>query len=326
MWDILSRSRTTVHTLSFPFSVTAKETYLRLYAMRFPHLRSLTLGVWGFHRWQVPSGTDNFTNFVLAHDDMLEELDMEYGQDFLYALEFDDSSLGLLREDSLPHLRSFRGCASTLTVMIQARMKCLRTTLHKLIVGPSGRHDETSEMKHMFDAVQAFRTSGDSGSPSFFSALREIELDIWLWRNGEQMPAIECIQKCATCCGSSLEIMTLMVPYMKITAELLGELFGHFVKLRVIRLDEKTFVGRKMVGPKAAEPCPGTDEYKHNNGVIESYVRSIASNCWALEEIFIRHDGLPCQDEWWSVIRCQNPTLLGRRAVCDVRRHVVDKY
>jgi hypothetical protein len=111
--------------------------------------------------------------------------------------------------------------------------------------------------------LQAFRSSG--GSAGRFSALEEIELDMRDGKKVEHWHAIECIQKCATYCGSLeslLEIMTLMVPYMKITAGLSGELFRQFYKLRVIRLNEKTFEERKMVGPKAAELCPGTDEYK----------------------------------------------------------------
>jgi hypothetical protein len=319
MWDVLSRSRTTVHTLSFPFPVFENETTLRLYSMRFPHLRSLTLGAWGLRLRAAPLGVDDFTDFVLAHNHTLEELDIEYDMNFLYALKF-DVSLGLLRADSLPHLRSFRGSASTVTVMIQARMNCLKTTLRKLIVGSETR-DETLEMKRMFDAMLAFRNSGGSGSAGCFSVLREIELDISVCEDTDMIHAVTCIQKCATCFGSSLEIMTLMRLHVCITAELLGKLFGRFDKLRVIRLDEGTFVGRKM---RQLDYALALDNYKHKSTIIESYVRSIASHCWALEEIFVKRDYF--RNERWLVMRCQNQTVLGRRAVCDVRRHVVDKY
>jgi hypothetical protein len=182
---------------------------------------------------EMPSGSNNFTDFVLAHSDTLEELDMEYGQELMYALLFDDSCLGFLREDSLPHLRSFRGSASTLTVMIQARMNCLTTTLRKLIVGPGERHWEMSDMRSTCDAIVAFQNRGDSGSAGCFSALRELELD--LSYQSVDHDIIECIEDCGQCFGSTLEVMTLSLP-MTITAELLSELFGNFDKLRVIRL------------------------------------------------------------------------------------------
>jgi hypothetical protein len=98
--------------------------------------------------------------------------------------------------------------------------------------------------------------------------------------------------------------MTLRISFTMIMAELLGELFGHFIKLRVIRLDEKTFVGQKMVGPIATSPLLGMDEFKHNNGIVESYMHSIVSNCWALEEILVR-----CSDI--HIVMCMgNPQVL----------------
>jgi hypothetical protein len=225
-------------------------------------------------------------DFVLAHNDTLEELCIEYCQFPLSALEFNDTSLGRLREDSLPHLRSFRGSASTLSAMIQARIDCLRMTLRRLIVRPTETEAETSEMKPMFDAF--------SGRRQIVSPHSErIELDICLWTDKELTHAVDGIQKFAICCGSSLEVMALKLPNMKTTAELLSELFGHFNMLRVIRLDENTFVGRETIGLKA-ESCPGTDECN----CITSYVRvrSIASNCLGLEGIFVRY-GFPCKGE-----------------------------
>jgi hypothetical protein len=93
MWDILSRSTRTVHTLCFE-----EKTYFQLYGMRFPHLRSLALGVC---ICTSPLSSDNFTNFVLARNYPLEELDMEYGHYLLHLLEADTSSLGFTSEPPL---------------------------------------------------------------------------------------------------------------------------------------------------------------------------------------------------------------------------------
>jgi hypothetical protein len=315
MWDILSRSETTIDTFSFPSKVTEQATYLQLFGMRFPVLRSLTLGG---SLSEIPS--DKFSDFVLAHDHTLEELDMEYVHSS--SLKFDDLSL---REDSLPHLCSFRGGASTLTAMIQARMNCLTNTLRRLIVGTFRRRDGLLEMKCMFDAMLAFHNGGGSGSARRFSVLREIELDMQcLWGDEEGLiHAIDCIQKCAACFGSSLEVMTLMVPSRTrgIKTELLCELFGHFDKLKVIRLLEETFEGRMCISFQG--PRPGTYEYKHNKGIVESCLRSIASNCWALEEIIVRRYPPCCQDDRWIVTRSQNPTMQERREVCELIRHEI---
>jgi hypothetical protein len=275
--------------------------------MHFPHLRSLTVGL---RVPQIPSASNHFTEFVLAHNLTLEDLDMTY------PLTFDDSSPGALREGSLPHLRSFEGSASTVTVMIQARLNCLKTTLRRLVVRLFGG---IFELKRMFDAMLAFQRSGGSGSAGCFSVLREIKLDIYRCEDMDMIHAVGCIQKCARCFGSSLEVMTLMLPHVRITAEMFSKLFGRFDKLRVIRLEEGSFVGRRPFD--VLKP----DIYKHNSAIVESYVRSIASNCWALEEITVRryHHFVSSRDERWLVTRCQNPTVLGRREVCDVIRQAV---
>jgi hypothetical protein len=197
-------------------------------------------------------------------------------------------------------------------------MNCLTAILPRVIVGRE--YGDTSEMERMFHDVLALRDSGGGGSAGCFSVLRELELNMRLLHVGERH-VIKYFQRCALCFGSSMEVMTLILPYrVTVTDKRLSQLFGCFDRLRVIHLHEGTFEG---LGPE--EPDMGTAEYRHNSDVIESYVHSIASECWALEEIFVRRGGFPAprRDEWWMVKRSQTPTEPGQRPVCDVSRQAV---
>jgi len=105
----------------------------------FPHLRSLHLGVWNIEAEVLLAEAPDFTDFISAHINTIEELDMEYGEYGDYALRFDEFALTRLGPDLLPHLRSFRGNTLSFMIMAQARMKCLTTTLRRLVIGPGGR-------------------------------------------------------------------------------------------------------------------------------------------------------------------------------------------
>jgi hypothetical protein len=99
--------------------------------MRFPLLRTLRLGAWRCKS----SDFDVFTDFIVAHDDTLEVLDLAArDQD-----SDDDSELppGFgtsthLKATSLPHMTTFKGRLSTFRRMVEMRMECLHTTLQYL--------------------------------------------------------------------------------------------------------------------------------------------------------------------------------------------------
>jgi hypothetical protein len=317
MWDILSRSRTTIHTLSLTFDKVNESPCLRLWNMHFPLLRSLTLGIWpiiwDIHAEMLSANAPDSTDFILTHNNTIEELDMEYGEYDDYALRFDESALTRLGPDSFPHLHYFRGNASTFMIMAKARMKCLTTTLRRLVVGPGGVDDPTWELKLMFDAIISPVTGGTSSSPALgrLSALIELDLDISQWGEREQTAIVESIRLCAECCSPSLEVWIGTLPYyVPMDAEELGELFGLFQRLRVIFLPEGIIPRRKYEGDE--------DERA-------KYVRILASKCLALEEVCFKYDSSDPPIVIWEVMR-DRTSESSEGSICSVRRRVATMY
>jgi hypothetical protein len=310
LWDILSCSRTTIHTLSLPFAEIDESPCIRLWNMHFPHLRSLTLGVWDIEGEVELAEAPGFIDFVLAHD-TIEELDMEYGEYDRYALQFDESALTRLGPDSLPHLRSFRGNARSFMIMAQARMKSLTTTLRRLVVGPGGTDDPTYDVRWMFDAILSPITNGTGRGPVLggLSALKELDLDLSQWEERERTEIVESIRRCAECCGPSLEVWRGTLPSaVKMDAEELGELFGLFEMLKVIHL-------RAKIIPEG--------KYENDEGEGAAYVRVLASRCRALEEVYLEHVFPDPPIVVWEVSRVQI-SAPGEGLTYSIRRRVAE--
>jgi hypothetical protein len=170
MWTVLEASSQTLESISLPGFVSEEEVYLRLWKMRFPRLRSLSLGIWHF---DVPGAPDKFTEFVVAHGDTLEELDLAYGEYDEYAMDFDDSPF--LEKDSLPRLKAFTGITSAFKHMVNTRMNCLQTSLEKLDIGPGGGDMPGYELKSLFDSIL-----GPAQPKMIFRALRELRIDMMI--------------------------------------------------------------------------------------------------------------------------------------------------
>lgn len=131
MWGILEASQNTLEDISLPFNTDDEESCHRLWRMRFPQLRSLIFGVWLL---EEPESLDEFTDFIVAHNETLEHLELGYDAYSGDILSYNGSTH--LRADSLPKLRSFSGHAIAVQQMAETRMECLTTTLHRLEVGP----------------------------------------------------------------------------------------------------------------------------------------------------------------------------------------------
>lgn len=167
--------------------------------MRFPRLRSLTLGIWEF---DTDRPADESTRFILAHSDTIEGLDLEYDpdSDCQCAIAFDNSSLALLQPDSLPHLRTFTGNTQGSMIMAQTGMRCLTTTLTRLKIGPGAVGSPSCGLNAKFNAVISSRAGGGLPAP------KEIMLDIFQWRDRNRDNIVHTIRKCVECCGTSLEV------------------------------------------------------------------------------------------------------------------------
>jgi hypothetical protein len=316
LWHILSCSQRTIRTLSLPFDVYTNNITSSLWEMRFPHLISFALGAWqvDLDEPTPPLGENDFVDFILAHGDTIEELDLEYdGYDEGEHLLDEDSWLRF-RPSSLPHLRSLRGTTSALMTMANARVNSLRTTLRRLTVGHFGMYE-------MFNAI----LSPEIGSgPSIGSllALQEIELDFSQRRDGGWDYIAEVIQLCARCCPS-LQVWRGTFPRcLTLKAEVLGELFGLFGSLRVIYLDEGIVLGTQRVGGESGgieRKDDTTDDSK-----IEAYVGTLALSCQALQEVSVsrRYPPYPRKD-WWTINRTCNATTPADRSIFSLSRRSV---
>jgi len=230
------------------------------------------------------------TDFILAHNDTIEELDMGYSLRIDIAASFGSASLTRLRADSLPRLHSFRGNTLTLGVMAKARMSCLTTSLRRLVIGRRCVWSPAYELQPMFDALLS-----DGATP--LSSLKEFEIEFWHW---ERDRVQKDIRNFAKCCGASLEVWRGTLPYVKMNAQELGELFGLFEKLRVIHISARTIFG--------------TDE--GDDDTVVAYVCSLASVCQKLQEACVIYQ-LPRKDELWMIMRALDP---GGGSICSVRR------
>jgi hypothetical protein len=224
MINILSKSQATIHTLSLPVDDHTGPAASSLWMMRFPHLRSLTLGY-----WVRGSGPGDFADFILAHSDTIEELDVERGGFFEPMI--DENSWPRFQTSSLPHLRLLRAHPSMFKAMAYARMHCLRTTLSRLAVGSGG-------LKGLFNAVLSPEI-GRGPAIGQLLALREIELNFFKLKWDDEVA--EVIRQCARCC-SLLEVWRGILDF-PVNAEVLGEVFGLFENLRVIYLREDVILG-----------------------------------------------------------------------------------
>src|ERR1700749_3237210 len=116
----LEASRETLKIIRFGFQEdVSRENYIRIWRMRFPLLHVLAVT-------HPSTSLDGTTEFILAHEDKLEELD--------YSLAFDKPKL--LKRDSLPKLKKYKGNIRPFCQMLDARLDCLVTSLERLEISP----------------------------------------------------------------------------------------------------------------------------------------------------------------------------------------------
>jgi hypothetical protein len=287
--------------------------------MRFPHLRSFSLGLWQHAFQQAES---DFLDFILAHSDTIQVLDLEYdGYDEDESM-FERSSWTRLQPCSLPRLHSLRGHMSTIDTFVHARLDCLRTTLRRLAVGPGA-------MQYTFDNILSPEIgSGPPIGPLW--ALQEIELQLYGLDNDIRWnELVDIMQRCARCCPSLEVWRGTLPPGFRIDPESLGELFGLFKRMRLIYLHEDTILGSKQFDideeeNETANDGEGGGKTVENNSchdpIIEAYVHTLALSCGALQNVSVRRS-YPMKD-WWTISRTWNPT---GESVCSVNCRTIEE-
>jgi hypothetical protein len=201
----------------------------------------------------------------------------------------------------------------------------------------------------MFDAISSPRT-GNGPAIGPLRALREIELDLHELEESEQDEVAEIISRCAECCPL-LEVWRGTLPGgFHINVELLGDLFGLFVRLKVIYLHEDNILGPncQRTGYETEEDSDdeqeGQEEGPENevgeaeeiektadetvtkdnacdDSVIEACVNTIALSCEALQNVSIRRR-YPLTD-WWTISRTRNPAV---GSVFSLNRRTIEEH
>ncbi|KDR76861.1 hypothetical protein GALMADRAFT_245947 [Galerina marginata CBS 339.88] len=276
MWDLLTSSRLTLTTLSLPFGVSEEDVNDQLWAMHFPSLRSLKLGVWEFDSTRAATG---FTSFVLSHS-TLEELDLDYGNYDDYALSFDESSLESLTAQSLPNLRTLGCNTHCLAVLLRAKVQSL-CTLSSLKTGPGGVDDPTLAMDSLYRALSTF--------PNALSNLKELKLDLSQWEETERDDILDSIRRLSKYCGHKLETWHNGLPAMvQFSASRLRSIFTPFRQLRSLHLASRLILNNSQ----------------HNDVSVESSILALALSCRNLEEVHLESPGLKGEaDGVWLIER-----------------------
>jgi hypothetical protein len=277
LWSVLEASRETLKSIRLVTEEFDREEkiYFRFWKMRFPQLQSFSFGNWYS---QFEGDREEFTKFIVAHGDTLEELDLKYSKYRDYAITFGSSAF--LKKDSLPRLKEFKGHTDAFKQMVEKRMNCLQTSLEILDIGPGGikiADRATYRLQRAFDSIL------QPNQPKLiFNALRELRIDLSSFEYwGEPDKAFEYIHKASEFCGSSLEVWLGDIPK---SANMNGiiEAFSKFEKLRVIRI-------RRDIG---------------HGFNLEKVVRKLAEKCLKLEEIgVIDSDIIPRVSTLITIVR-----------------------
>jgi hypothetical protein len=280
LWNTLSVSLNTIHTLSLLFDT---RRCFHLYTLHFPHLCCLSLG-WGYV--PPPPEEKNLLDFIIAHSDTIEKLELSHSLDINVGFPL-DSSLSFRRADMLPRLHTFCGSMMTFEAMAQARLESLKMTLRRLQVRTAPVRP--ASLKRTFEAILSPQIG--SGSPlGRLSVLTEISLCIPCWSEGEWSEFKHVTELFARCCGSSLEVWKdALPPREKVDCKLLAEVAGMFEKLRVFHIHEENILGRTQ------DDAPRRNKDKE----IEQYLTELALNCSTLENFVVRRSRL----EDWTILR-----------------------
>jgi hypothetical protein len=202
MWSVLEASRETLQFIRLQFETTKEKSYLHLCEMRFPRLRSLILRMRkfdGFFEREV--APDEFKNFIIAHGDTLEELEMASDEyDSKDAWTFNVSAFS--ENDSLPRLKKFKGHADAFQKMVETRMNSLQSSLERLDIIPTCEDFTGSDLKRTFDSIIQLL---------IFNALRELRINFSRFANSPET-VTEYIHKAFQFCGSTLEVWLGRMP------------------------------------------------------------------------------------------------------------------
>jgi len=197
-----------------------------LWRLRFPRLRSLTIG----HVYFNDANRDPLVNFLEEHP-TIEELTFineNSEENWIGYNTFVSVPKIFHGPDFLPILRTFKGNTAAFISMLVHKPTFARTTLRKLELSPISLFTAESTKKAF-----AMLLARDMPQPPL-PVLKELHLDLRRWEYVHTKDVIEMMELCAALCGDSLEVWSGGEPPILMTAEIMGPLFGKFKKLREI--------------------------------------------------------------------------------------------
>ena len=286
VWPILSGSLQTCHRLVLPSLAFESDEY-HLSSINISNLRSLVVRpFWSYDGINARS-KQRLTRFLLSHG-AIEELDIHD------SIEPDTS---LFTPDSLPHLSSFDGSASTIGNMASIRMNCLSRTLRQLTVCSLNDHT----LKQMFAQFQSADGLGHSNTnharhSRLLAGLRDIRFSTSLT---QKVDTTAIIHDCGTLCGDSLhtwrgDLGLILVE--SISAREFAALFQPYNQLRTIELRIRNEPG----------------DYPHQefnwmaSGKAFAIVLELAKHCTTLRRVRIHNSSIG-PDHIWDIVRTPKP-------------------
>jgi hypothetical protein len=229
---LLRRNAPSLTNISLSINVSSNETMSQFFDLRFPQLRSLTLGVWH------PTPSASIVDFMVAHS-TLEALALGYDRDEDDATTFtvrfhqpDEDCLSKFTPNTLSKLQSFNGKTSCLRLMALAGLKCMET-MTKLCVG-SGELASGGFAFEYDSLIEAMEQS----PAHCFSSVRELFFDTVEWIAGKES-VLEEILKFAKFVGPSVQVWNGGLPSTDFEPWYvtdLVEIFSKFPKLQILGL------------------------------------------------------------------------------------------
>ncbi|KAJ7456972.1 hypothetical protein FB451DRAFT_599402 [Mycena latifolia] len=261
-------------------SLEARDLYSgrhELFTLRLPLLRSLALvdtQRTSTHVFFCPS---EFTAFLSAHHEKLEELHLgcESNETSRAALVL---SPGGLRPGFLPNLQAFRGDCRNVYMMARARMRSL-ATLRSLTLGSAAGSDaNVMEISQMLDALEAAER---------LRALKNLTFERFEWRDTQRALVPALVRRFGTLCGPTLEVWSGFLPFGVCPWPL--DAFAPFPRLKVIRFPQDGKLNHK-------------DQIRTEPAQLER-MHSLAGTCNELKEVVIIGRCRCVNDVCWKIDR-----------------------
>jgi hypothetical protein len=296
--SLIKASASSLSKIALTFEVLdeLEHTLVQFFSMHFPHLRSITLGIWDPTPPQI-------IDFLVAHSDTLEELclgfdelDAERATVFIVPGEPEDYCLSRFRPETLSALKSFKGQASCLRLMALAGLKCLETIKRVCVSSGVGFIGWTEGWGPMFDVME-------QSSVRCLSGVQELYFDLTHWDQPEirHEATQQELRRITSLVGPSLEVWNGGLPKpsgphtIMQTIEDWIDFFAHFQKLRIVYLPSLP-ISSEDDGSMSGESLKD----------MPTFVVQLAGNCPLLHQVYVYNDFLDITHGWQIIKALQD--------------------